>query len=229
MTDHNHSADSRHPLSAQVSTNTSQAREPTSFSPKCPCRSVHARRDCLQAIDREQTHLDRPHRPATRRDPERLAVCRRTELLSRSTGHARYEGASAPEALMLQAWLWRCWASGGCGPPSALPTPSPAFEIFGDCKITEREYLSMAAEGLSMQIRYNIMGDVQYLVQSPINQIHTRAVAQRLLFRLSCSMLRLLFLTTTRVVIRAKPTILRKQPVPLPNGSLESMDRFLDP
>ena len=64
--------------------------------------SVHARVRRLQAIDREQARLDRPHCPATRRDPKLLPVFRAAKLLSRSTGHTRRERPFTPKAALRQ-------------------------------------------------------------------------------------------------------------------------------
>ena len=69
-----------------------------SLLPERPSGSVHARVRRLQAIDREEARLDRPHRPATRRDPELLPVSRAAELLSRSACRPRIESPTTPQA-----------------------------------------------------------------------------------------------------------------------------------
>ena len=70
-----------------------------------PLGSVHARVRRLQAFDRKEAHLDRPHRPATRRDPKLLPVPRTAELLNRSACRARREGPVTPQATSVAGGL----------------------------------------------------------------------------------------------------------------------------
>jgi hypothetical protein len=81
--------------------------------------SVHARVRRLQAVDRQQTHLDRAHRPAARRDPELLPVSCAAELLSRSARHTRGERPVTPQAASIQRELL-----GRFEHPSNRPTPT---------------------------------------------------------------------------------------------------------
>jgi len=76
-----------------------------SLLPEGPLGSVHARVRRLQAIDREEARLDRPHRPATRRDPELLPVSRAAEPLSRPACHTRCESPVTPQAASIQGGL----------------------------------------------------------------------------------------------------------------------------
>jgi len=69
---------------------------------------VHARVGRLQAVDREQARLNRPHRPATRCDPELLPVSRAAELLSRSAGRTRRESPATPQAASAPGDGLRC-------------------------------------------------------------------------------------------------------------------------
>ena len=61
-------------------------------------RSVHAGLRCLKAIDGKKASLNRPHRPAPRGDPKRLAMSSRAKLLSRAARLARRKRSAAPEA-----------------------------------------------------------------------------------------------------------------------------------
>jgi len=70
--------------------------------------SVHARVGRLQAIDREQARLDRPHRPAPCRDPELLPVPVAAELLSRSTCHTRCETPVTPQTTSMRGRFECC-------------------------------------------------------------------------------------------------------------------------
>jgi len=65
--------------------------------------SVHARVRRLQAIDREEAHLDRPHGSAPRRDPEILPVRRAAELLARSACRTRRERSATPQAAPIRS------------------------------------------------------------------------------------------------------------------------------
>jgi hypothetical protein len=85
---------------------------------ECPSGSVHARVRRLQAIDREQARLDRPHCPATRRDPKLLPVFRAAKLLSRSTGHTRRERPFTPKAALRQGAFRSRFERCGRRPPN---------------------------------------------------------------------------------------------------------------
>ena len=84
--------------------------------------SVHARGRRLQAIDGEYrpasiARIDRPHRPATRCNPELLPVGRAAELVSRSPCRTRREGPTAPQAASAHGYgLRRQFADCGHGP-----------------------------------------------------------------------------------------------------------------
>jgi hypothetical protein len=67
---------------------------------------VHARVRRLQAIDRKgEARFDRPHRPATRRDPELLPVTRAAEFLGRSACRTWGECPSTPQAAPIHCGL----------------------------------------------------------------------------------------------------------------------------
>src|SRR5215469_78431 len=85
--------------------------------PKRLSDGVHARMRRLQAIDRQEARLDRPHRPAARRDPELMPVSRAAELLSRSPRRARFGSAATSQAGSMQELLARFEP---CGNRSAI-------------------------------------------------------------------------------------------------------------
>jgi hypothetical protein len=74
---------------------------------ECSSRSVYARLMALQALDRDETAIQRPHRPAPRSSPKRFAMFEAAEPLSRSTGHPWPECPAAPNAMRLPDTLGR--------------------------------------------------------------------------------------------------------------------------
>ena len=69
------------------------------LAPECPLGSVHARLRSLQAINRQETRVKRPHRPAARSGPKRLAMREAAEPLRRSSGLVRLEGPITPKTM----------------------------------------------------------------------------------------------------------------------------------
>jgi hypothetical protein len=76
----------------------------------------------LSTRPRAQARLDRPHRPAPRRNPELLPMSRATELLRRSTRRTRCECPGTPQAARLH---------GGLRSPFERPGNRPAATACG--------------------------------------------------------------------------------------------------
>jgi hypothetical protein len=108
------------PLNFRIQTRPPECAQPSGrFFKVAECLSgtVHARVRRFQAMHREQARLDRPHRPATCRDPELLPMSGAAELLSRSARSTWRECPVTPQA----ASIWQGLLRAARHPPRDQP------------------------------------------------------------------------------------------------------------
>jgi hypothetical protein len=77
------------------------------------CKSVHASLMGLERMGREQAGLDRPHHPAARCAPKRIAVTSATKPLRAAPPRSVNEHLVAPEAVFARTGQWASFEQSG--------------------------------------------------------------------------------------------------------------------